>query len=68
MFSSTLLLMSNVLWNVFDWRSENVYSAKISCPVRPNMPTNSIFKSLYLGLNKGETQGETEARRVDKGS
>ena len=23
------------------------------------MPTNSIFKSLYLGLNKGETQGET---------
>ena len=34
------------------------------------MPTDSIFKSLYLRLNKGETDTDTdtEIRRTDKGS
>ena len=31
-----------------------------ACSVSPNMPTDSIFKSLYCRPNKGETETDTD--------
>ena len=38
-----------LFWFTFE---KYVYSAKVSCPVSPNMPIDRVFKSVYLQLNK----------------